>query len=170
MKDLLVTVLGKFDLRNKLIGQTYDGASVIAVQLNGVQRLVKESAPHAFFTVCLAHRVNLVLQQSCLKISSARILFATLQGIPAFFHQSSKRTSVLNRIVGNRIPTSGEVRWNSNAKITATVLTERKILVDIFNKIGQFKKLPTVNLHNDQRKRMAECHPKRYSIPCFENF
>lgn len=73
LRDLLFSVIGKFDCQTKLIAQTYDGASVISGQLNGLQKLVRDSAPLAMFTHCFAHHLNLVLQQSCSNITSVKI-------------------------------------------------------------------------------------------------
>ncbi|XP_072395124.1 zinc finger MYM-type protein 1-like [Diabrotica undecimpunctata] len=38
LRDLLFSVIGKFDCKAKLIAQTYDGASVMSGQLNGLQK------------------------------------------------------------------------------------------------------------------------------------
>nr|CAI5817451.1 unnamed protein product [Callosobruchus analis] len=65
-------------LETKPIGQCFDGASVISGHLNGLQAKIKEQAPQALFVHCLAHRLNLVLQQSCNSISNCRI-FCTYQ-------------------------------------------------------------------------------------------
>jgi hypothetical protein len=59
--NLMNSVLQKFDFKTKLIGQCYDGVSVMADHLNGVQAKIKEVAPMTLFTHCLAHRLNLVL-------------------------------------------------------------------------------------------------------------
>ena len=61
-----------FDLKNKLVGQTYDGAAVMSGELNGLQAKVKTIAPQALFTHCHAHRMNLVLQDTCKKIKECR--------------------------------------------------------------------------------------------------
>ena len=43
-------VLEKYDSVRKLVAQTYDGASVMASELNGVQAKIKERVPEAMFT------------------------------------------------------------------------------------------------------------------------
>jgi len=57
-----------------------DGASVMAGHVNGLQVKVKEVAPNALFTHCLAHRLNLVLQHGC-----SEFFFANMTGISSFF-------------------------------------------------------------------------------------
>ena len=44
--------------------QTYDGASVMSGHLNGVQALIRQEYPFAYFVHCAAHRLNLVLCQA----------------------------------------------------------------------------------------------------------
>ena len=103
--------------------------------LNGLQKKVKDEIPQAVFIHCLAHRLNLVLQQSCNSISSCRIFFANLSGIPTFFHHSGKRNHVLNSIVGRRIPTAVETRWTSNSKVLRTVVENWESLKEVFEEI-----------------------------------
>ena len=131
----LVEILEPFDFKNKLVAQTYDGASVMSSELNGLQAKIRSLAPQALFTHCLAHRLNLVLQHSCRNVSAINIFFANLQGIPSFFHKSAKRTAVLDRIVNKRIPTHSEVRWNSNSKIVNSIFKERKGLIEVFEEL-----------------------------------
>ena len=59
--NLVHSVLHEFDIDNKLVGQCYDGACIMFGHLIGLQARVKELAPNALFTHCLAHRLNLVL-------------------------------------------------------------------------------------------------------------
>ena len=74
-----------YGLQEKLIGQTYDGASVISGHLGGLQRLVLNKYPKALFVHCYAHRLNLVLQQGLQSLSECRIFFKSLSGLAAFF-------------------------------------------------------------------------------------
>ena len=48
----------------KLVTQTYDGASVMSSELNGVQAKIKEDVPKAMFLHWYAHKLNLVLSHS----------------------------------------------------------------------------------------------------------
>ena len=57
--------LGEYsNIKDKLIMQTYDGASVMSGHINGVQAIVRQDYPIAHFVHCSAHRLNLVLCQS----------------------------------------------------------------------------------------------------------
>jgi len=46
---------------DKLIAQTYDGASVMSGNINGVQVKIKLHYPNANYVYCYAHQLNLVI-------------------------------------------------------------------------------------------------------------
>lgn len=52
----------------KIIAQSYDGASVMSGHLNGVQSKLKSFYPCAIYTHCMAHRLNLVVVDTCKNI------------------------------------------------------------------------------------------------------
>nr|CAH7712282.1 unnamed protein product [Callosobruchus chinensis] len=103
--------------------------------LNGLQAKIKEQAPQAVFVHCLAHRLNLVLQQSCNSISNCRIFFAHINGLPTFFHHSPKGTHTADVIMGRRIPVSVITRWTSNSKIVSLINNEWDSLKQVFAEI-----------------------------------
>jgi hypothetical protein len=49
---------------HKLIGQSYDGASVMSGKLGGVQIKIKETYPNAHCIHCYAHQLNLTFQKA----------------------------------------------------------------------------------------------------------
>jgi hypothetical protein len=77
--SLLQQNFGHFNTETKLVGQTYDGAAVMAGELNGLQKKIKSVAPQALFTHCYAHKLNLVLQDSCKQIRECRIFSQTFR-------------------------------------------------------------------------------------------
>ena len=91
-------VVNEFGLQQKLVGQTYDGASVMSGHINGLQKKVIDEFPLAIFTHCYAHVLNLVLQQSLSTIKECRIFFKSLNGLTAFFSRSSKRVHELQQL------------------------------------------------------------------------
>ncbi|XP_050307697.1 uncharacterized protein LOC126744367 [Anthonomus grandis grandis] len=100
--SVLDNIFDKFDYTNKLVGQCYDGASVMAGHLNGLQHKVKEKAPKAIFVHCLAHRLNLVLQQSFKKICARFLPRETGFLIGTIVRYASKRriACVLRKLAG----------------------------------------------------------------------
>lgn len=81
------------DLAN-MRGQGYDGGSNMAGRLNGLQALVMQEFPLAFFMHCFSHSLNLVLSTSC-ELFQIRNMVGILGKISAFFSISSKRTDAL---------------------------------------------------------------------------
>ena len=66
------------NIKEKLIGQTYDGASVMSGHINGVQAQLQPEYPFAHFVHCAAHRLNLVLCQAASSISPVKIFFVNI--------------------------------------------------------------------------------------------
>ncbi|KAL4091710.1 hypothetical protein QTP88_026361 [Uroleucon formosanum] len=64
LADIILSVIKKWDLGNKIIAQTYDGASVISGTKNGVQSLIKNIYPNVLFIHCYAHQLNLNLKKN----------------------------------------------------------------------------------------------------------
>jgi hypothetical protein len=51
----VVNRVEEFSDKDKLVGQTYDGASVMSGHINGLQSKIIEAYPLAIFTHCYAH-------------------------------------------------------------------------------------------------------------------
>ncbi|KAL4082421.1 hypothetical protein QTP88_021317 [Uroleucon formosanum] len=103
----------------------------------GLPARVKEVAPNALFTHCLAHRLNLVLQHGCSINAKCRIFFANLTGIAAYFHNSTSRTNFVDTIVGKRIPQFVQTRWSSRSKILHTIVNEWSGFINVFDCISK---------------------------------
>lgn len=85
--------MSAFNFAEKLIAHTYDGAAVMASELNGLQAKVSAVAPSSMFVHCYAHRLDLVLSQGVKTIPKAKVFFATLAGFTSFF--STERSVLL---------------------------------------------------------------------------
>ena len=105
-------VVNEFGLQQKLVGQTYDGASVMRGHINGLQQKVIDKFPLTIFTHCYAHVLNLVLQQSLSSIKECRIFFKSLNGLTAFFSRSSKRVHELQQFISRKLRSVAPTRWN----------------------------------------------------------
>ena len=104
-----------------MVAQTYDGAAVMSSALNGVQSKIKDVYPQTLFVHCYAHVLNLVLSQSVQQISTCKVFFASLNGLAAFFTQSTKRTKVLDEFLQRRLPHVCPTRWNYASRLVNTV-------------------------------------------------
>ena len=78
-------ILQKFNSLEKLVEQTYDGASIMSSKLNEVQAKIKEDVPEAMFLHCYAHKLNLVLLHSAKCVSECKAFFKTLEGFKCIF-------------------------------------------------------------------------------------
>ncbi|KAM3193532.1 hypothetical protein ACQJBY_070269 [Aegilops geniculata] len=62
IKEALFHVLKYHDLSiNRLRGQGYDGASNMRGEFNGLQKLIRDESPYAFYVHCFAHQLQLVV-------------------------------------------------------------------------------------------------------------
>ncbi|XP_050315519.1 zinc finger MYM-type protein 1-like [Anthonomus grandis grandis] len=156
---LVASVLSPFNYREKLVAQCYDGASVMAGHINGLQMKIKNDAPEATFIHCSAHKLNLVLQDGCKSIKECPIFFATLSGIPNFFHQSAKRTVVADNLIGKRIPSFCETRWASRSKIVLLLTNEYLNFISVFE-----------NIMNDRSSGMVSINSAKGFLKSFLEF
>ena len=94
---------------NKLIMQTYDGASVMSGQISGVQTIFKEDYAFAYFFHCASQRLNLVIYQSTSSIPFVRVFFEYVAGFSAVASNSPRWKDLLHSN-GIDIPKPGETR------------------------------------------------------------
>ena len=116
-------------LKDKLIMQTYDGASVMSGHISGVQHLLREDYPFAYFFHCAAHRLNLVLCQSASSIPAVKVFFAN---VSAF--RSSKRKELFRKH-GIEIPQLGDTRWFYRSRTVGVVIEKYQSLLSALQSI-----------------------------------
>ncbi|XP_072042789.1 zinc finger MYM-type protein 1-like [Amphiura filiformis] len=122
LTKIITDVLCKYNVKNKLIAQTYDGAATMKGRINGVQAQIRKDYPLAYFVHCYAHQLNLVMEQACSKnIRKCKIFFANLAGFSVFFTSSPKRSSQLKEFCAARIPRAAQTRWNFTSRVVNTV-------------------------------------------------
>ena len=129
-------ILQKFNSVEKLVAPTYDGASVMSSELNGVQAKRKEDVPEAMFLHCYAHKLNLVLLHSAKCMPERKAFFITLEGLSALFSKTTKRTRLLDNVVKLRLPRASPTRWNSSSRLLQTVSMYHSDLLMVFRVIG----------------------------------
>lgn len=130
--QIVRTIVEDFECGSRLVGQSYDGAAVMAGEIGGLQAKVKQTFPNAMFVHCMAHRLNLVLSQTVSHIKECKVFFATLNGLATFFSKSSKRARALDNEVKKRLPRAAPTRWNYNGRLVLTVHEHRQPLIDLF--------------------------------------
>ena len=135
LEELITETLQPYQLENKMIAQTYDGAAVMSGATGGVQARMKETFPHAHFVHCYAHQLNLIMQKACSSVTAVRVFFANITAFATFFSKSTKRTAVLDEVCGRRIPAAGQTRWNFKSRTVHTVFENKDTLKRCFEKI-----------------------------------
>ena len=118
---------------NNLIMQTYDGASVMSGHISGVQTLVREDFPFAYFFHCVVHCSNLVLCQSASFIPLVRVFFANVAAFSTFASNSPRRKDLLHTI-GIDIPKPGETRWYYRSCTISVLYDKYKTLLDLLER------------------------------------
>ena len=87
----VTTVLQSFNIDlNECRGQCFDGAVNVAGRLSGLQDKIRNAEPRALFVHCLAHNMNLVVQDAVSTISAYRDALSLRKTI-TFIIDSSKR-------------------------------------------------------------------------------
>jgi len=77
----------ELDYRHLLVGQGYDGASVMSGRQNGVAKLIKDKAILTLYIHCHAHRLNLALVDVVKSVKAAAEFFALMDKLYAFVSQ-----------------------------------------------------------------------------------
>ncbi|KAK7909674.1 hypothetical protein WMY93_014358 [Mugilogobius chulae] len=137
ISEYILRVLEKHKCVEKLVAQTYDGAAVMASELNGVQAKIKEKVPEAIFTHCYAHKLNLVLLHSAKCIPECKVFFKTVEGLGAFFSKSTKRTHLMDNVIKQRLPRAAATRWSSNSRLLQTISLYYSDLRELFHIINE---------------------------------
>uniref|UniRef100_A0AAX7VMJ6 TTF-type domain-containing protein n=1 Tax=Astatotilapia calliptera TaxID=8154 RepID=A0AAX7VMJ6_ASTCA len=76
------------EYRSNLVGQGYDGASVMAGKCRGVAARIKTEAKHAFYVHCNAHCLNLVIVDAVKAVPEAHCFFSLLQKLYVYMSGS----------------------------------------------------------------------------------
>ncbi|CAG9787080.1 unnamed protein product [Diatraea saccharalis] len=98
-EDMLQAILKTFDKLNIDIancrGQSYDNASNMSGQYNGLQAKIKEKCQYATYIPCAAHSLNLIGSSAAECYPEATKFFGVLKNLYVFFTGSTERTKIL---------------------------------------------------------------------------
>lgn len=137
LTKILQNKLSPFDLTDKLIAQSYNGApEILSSTNNEVPIKMRETYPHAHYLHCSTHRLDFVLKKACSSINRIKLFFASISGIGAFFN-SPKRNSLLRKICKSRVLKTCETQWNFTSEIINCIRENREDLMKCFEIIQQ---------------------------------
>ena len=119
-----------------LRGQGYDGCASMSGKYTGLQARIKEVCPEAYYVHCFAHRLNLVIVDTCSINVNARNFFGIVEQLYAFIEGSTKRHGLFKQIQQDEselkscgtLQSLSTTRWNSRASNCA-VLEKTIVLV-----------------------------------------
>lgn len=133
IKEILAQIV-KSD-KEKLISQSYDGSNVMSGSNAGVQTLIQQDYPYAYFIHCYAHQLNLIMAKAASQNTQVRVFFANIGEIPSFFANSPQRVAILDEIVGKRVPHGSNTRWNFNSRTVQVVYENKDAILECLEKI-----------------------------------
>ncbi|XP_050210749.1 uncharacterized protein LOC126661039 [Mercurialis annua] len=99
LRDEIFSILARHNLSIQNIrGQGYDGASNMRGEWNGLQVLVCDACPYAYYIHCLAHRLQLALVVASREVANVHQFFTNLVFIINIVTASTKRNDKLKRL------------------------------------------------------------------------
>ncbi|XP_077461063.1 uncharacterized protein LOC144077306 [Stigmatopora argus] len=132
ISEALQQVLGPLRLTEKLVAQTYDGATMLSDGKISVQTLMSLRYPNAVFVHCYSHQLNATLQQACAaRIRELKVFFSDLAGFAAFFMLPT-RTSALVQVSYNNIQ---RPRWNFQSRTINAVWDSQDAILECLDSI-----------------------------------
>ena len=125
LKNEIFKVLSQYDLQVENIrGQGYDGASNMRGEFHGLQALIREECPYAYYVHCFAHRLQLTLNAAAKGVHDIWQFFSTLNLIVNFVDSSAKRHSALKEISEQEIRAlvaAGKIETGTGLNQTCTL-------------------------------------------------
>lgn len=119
LTEKIVNSLQKYGLQYKeqLVGQGYDGASVMSGRHNGVSARIQSQAQQAFYVHCNAHCLNLVIVDTVKAVPEASCFFSLMQRLYTFLSGSyvHQKWQDIQRAMfqdqPRELPRLSDVRW-----------------------------------------------------------
>jgi hypothetical protein len=123
------------------VGQGYDGASVVAGHLSGVNALIRETyAPCAQYIHCFNHRLNLVLVDVVKSVSCCAETLSLLQTFYVFLSGSSVHQRWVTKQKENNLrvielKSISETRWACQSSMISAFCSRLEIFVALLHDI-----------------------------------
>lgn len=124
-------IVEEFQLKDKLIAQSYDGAVLRSGQLSRLPKMVLQDYPQALHTYCYAHELNLVLVQGLNEIPECFTFFSTLNGIATFSSQA------VEEHLKKSFPSFSPTRYSFTSHLIDTFENYWKSIVDFLGNVSE---------------------------------
>ncbi|XP_066392414.1 uncharacterized protein [Miscanthus floridulus] len=167
LKDSLVGMLSSHNLSISMLhGQGYDGASNMRGEFNGVQKLIRDENPYAFYVHCFAHQLQPVVVAVSTSSADIADFFNYVPLIVNNVGASCMRKDVLlakhhdvllEKIENGEIMTGsglnqesslarpGDTRWGSHLKTLLRILVMWESIIDVLEIVKKDSIKPTCN-------------------------
>ena len=167
LKEALVGMLSSHNLSISMLrGQGYDGASNIRGEFNGVQKLIRDENPYAFYVHCFAHQLQLVVVTVSTSSADIADFFNYVPLIVSNVGASCMRKDALlakhhdvllekienGEIMSGRglnqessLARPGDTRWGSHLKTLLRILVMWEAIIDVLEIVKKDSIKPTCN-------------------------
>ena len=144
LAEYILKVLSELHLSiSNCVSQCYDGASVMSGCYSGVSARVLEMNPKAVYVHCCAHRLNLVLVDSCKSIAAASDFFSLLEALYVFISSSiphslfAKKQSELGQQRQIQLKKLSDTRWSCRYASIKAVKTTISAIIDTLEELSE---------------------------------
>ena len=153
LKEAIVGMLSSHKLSISMLrGQGYDGASNMRGEFNGVQKLIRDENPYAFYVHCFAHQLQLVVVTVSTSTPAIADFFNYVPLIVNTVGASCMRKdtllakhhdTLLQKVENGEILTGrglnqesslarpGDTRWGSHLKTLLRILVMWEAIIDV---------------------------------------
>ena len=167
LKEALVNMLSSHKLSISMLrGQGYDGASNMRGEFNGVQRLIRDINPYAFYVHCFAHQLQLVVVAVSTSTPAIADFFNYVPLIVNTVGASCMRKDallakhhdvLLQKLENGEITTGrgmnqesslarpGDTRWGSHLKTLLRILVMWEAILEVLEIVKKDSIKPTCN-------------------------
>ena len=139
LTDTIISQLGRIDARMKnCVGQGYDGASVVAGWLNGVQK--KLGSEMANYVHCYCHRLNLAIVDVVNSITCVASMIALLKKIHSFLGTSSvhvrwEKAQEIHGLKRMEFGNTSDTQWACRAKQLSAMAKRIEVVHEVLKEI-----------------------------------
>jgi hypothetical protein len=121
-----------------ILGQCYDGASVMSGVNNGVQSKLREIYPNALYTHCHAHRLNLVLVDTVSDIPKAYEFFALIEALYVFLSRPNAHTRFVQmqqqqNLLVRELQRLSDTRWASRYQSLDVINHRLSVIIQVLS-------------------------------------
>ncbi|XP_044947359.1 zinc finger MYM-type protein 1-like [Hordeum vulgare subsp. vulgare] len=164
LKKALLEVFAKHGLLvARLRGQGYDGASNMRGEFNGLQKLIRDENPHAFYIHCFAHQLQLIVVAVSRCCKGVEDFFDYVTMIVNLSSSSCRRKDMLldkqkevllAKIEGGEVPTGrgknqetslvrpGDTRWGSHYRTLSRIESMWDAVIEVLGIVEDDVRVP----------------------------